>query len=617
MEDHCAIPTTAIDVPSRDVMKRWNNAKLRRDHAAATASMNASVQSLTRRMRLAQAYKQHSLTQHSVFQIYFGGDPRTRQVTPKWTPPTPAPPPPLLPDPSAPVESCPDRIVVCKLVPDRRRVLVAGDDDDALTVSPCSSSRPTSGGGARLFLKRRDLLEEYNESVDVYQCRLCGRTFSSVTGYKYHARLNVCQKDRQKAREAEEGRLVNLNNRAEKLRQRQSMALLQQQQSLANPWSIMPSSAAGQSSFQSRHLFHGKFEPAKRPTPRQRTKETSIYPQVLLGLGFKVLPKGQKPVTLSAFRPRGAPRSFGRTKATSETVAQPMTLTQYEREQELAAVKAPQKQQPPKQKFVSPRDTLAKLYAQFRLEQSKQLGPMYDSVFKALGFRKPKPLSSKKPPKKRPKKKKQKRKRKVSKPKPPPPKASVQKRVVQKPARPVRLEKPLPQVVDVRVLVGEIDAGRYPSIKRVPDQKHSDFCILCKQKTRPLLWCTACPKAFHLSCIRKRYTIKNPEPGDDSLCHYCIGVLHSRRVRAQKRLEEKIGEQASRRSESSPQELLTQGVVVAGREYECVAAQACQINDLTELLQDAKVRLSNCMEISKINSVRQQMISSSESLALF
>ena len=99
------------------------------------------------------------------------------------------------------------------------------------------------------------------------------------------------------------------------------------------------------------------------------------------------------------------------------------------------------------------------------------------------------------------------------------------------------------------------------------------------------------------------------------MCSSCIGLVNSRRARAEKRREEKIGDNATR-SEAHELQQLARGVV-AGREYDCVSTQVCQINDLKELLQDTKVRLSNCMEISKINAVRQGMISSSESQALF
>ena len=70
--------------------------------------------------------------------------------------------------------------------------------------------------------------------------------------------------------------------------------------------------------------------------------------------------------------------------------------------------------------------------------------------------------------------------------------------------------KPLPPIIDIRVLVGEVEAGRYPSIKRYKDD-HDDICYICKGRGN-LVSCDFCCKAVHFPCLLQRFTVKEPEP---------------------------------------------------------------------------------------------------------
>jgi hypothetical protein len=622
VQDNRAIPVAELASDIQSLSKKWKSAKMRRDQHAVNTNTNAAVQSLARRCRLSELYTTNNLTQVSVFAVYFGMDPR-RIYPDEWKNTGNVSIDSLGPDPATPTESYPDRIVCCKLVPDRRKFLTpVGGGGDALVVS----SSAICIGETRMFLRRSELKEEYMESLDVHVCSLCGNGFLSLSGYKYHVKLSVCVQSKKKEKEVRDGRFALTDQRAQRLVLRQKVA--------------QPKSDA-------------KL-PAKRQATKHRAKYASIYPQVLLALGFKVLPRGEKPVTVSAYRPCGASRSFNGTiqsdSTTVDTAAQPDPKIETEEEPQppqsiAAAVIFPRKTMKRLQeKIVSPDEILSGLYANLRAEQSMSLGPVYPSVFKALGFPDPKhvlkSLRERQLKKKRKIKKAHKRSPKTLKPsgtkasaaKPPavvlPQPANLLARAPESPtaASTAQLSKPLPPIVDVNVLVGEIEAGRYPSIKRVvpADTLRGDRCALCKKEAggRPLLFCTFCPQSFHWSCLRRRFTIKDPEPEDDLMCHCCIGVIHSRRVRAQKRRLEKqvngsIVVSPDDSKEAEMDEMLLVRSIVEGREYECVAAQVRRINDLTELMRDAELRVSNCLELSRINAVRRQTIASCETRALF
>mmetsp|Transcript_14099 Transcript_14099/g.16397 ORF Transcript_14099/g.16397 Transcript_14099/m.16397 type:complete len:427 (+) Transcript_14099:929-2209(+) len=96
-------------------------------------------------------------------------------------------------------------------------------------------------------------------------------------------------------------------------------------------------------------------------------------------------------------------------------------------------------------------------------------------------------------------------------------------------------------IIDIRPLVEEIRAGRYPSIQEYTGER-SDICCLCKNKDGEMYYCEFCENAEHLSCVQSRVTIRDPEPDDEFMCHRCIQTIMSRRARAEKRRLQKLEE---------------------------------------------------------------------------
>jgi hypothetical protein len=210
------------------------------------------------------------------------------------------------------------------------------------------------------------------------------------------------------------------------------------------------------------------------------------------------------------------------------------------------------------------------------------------------------------------------------------------------PPRRKRDRKALP-IFDMRPLAGEIRAGRYPTMKArdSDDPPHSKTCALCKKVVRdeknpqkdPLLPCDFCEKQVHLSCMLSKIIIKEPEPGEDFMCYYCINCLCTRRARAERRRLEKLTNEHASTSTCVPVLDVTSTIVVTqhrlatdpaivpvkelvsfteraveGREYDCVVAQGRRLHDLVELTRDSQKRLAQHAETTRMNAARQQML---------
>lgn len=612
MDDSRARPTGFLPPDLMNVMKRWGSARAKRDSQFFHYFASVASQSRARRILLQELHQQGRMTQSNVFQVYFRSDNlynfsgRTKNVHGFHDS--------LRPDPSLPMESFPDRMVTCRLIPDQRKRIYTDDYDerDRDHVSNVSNSARHT----LLFLRRSLLKEEYLENVPVYKCKDCGGEFSSSTGYKYHAVNAVCRQKKRKEFENEDGRRATIARRAEVLLQKyraQQHHQQQQQQSLVRPkepHQVQTNKSAERFGILQIH------QPMTTLSKKAR-KDPSLYPQVLISLGYKLLPKVEKPRVVSAFGPRKKrPPASKDEKKVDNTVdpqhsdgggesrpplngcSEPFNDEVHVKTE---SVSCPSVIIPPLEKedgIVDPRDTLLKLRWQLKFEQSKFMGPIYPTVYRALRFKKWSPREAKKPSE-RPKRMEVKRTRKVMK------------------------YPSLPPLVDPMALVGEIEAGRYPSIKPLPnDYPRDKNCFICKtiKVSEELHQCTYCPRVFHWKCSCTQFTTKMPEPEDKVLCAKCIRVIQSRRVRAEKRQREKYSdnplllEVEEKKAAADAVTLATR--LVSGREYECVAAQGVRVNDLAELLRDAQLRLSNCMEISRINAVRRGYLEELESNVL-
>jgi hypothetical protein len=236
----------------------------------------------------------------------------------------------------------------------------------------------------------------------------------------------------------------------------------------------------------------------------------------------------------------------------------------------------------------------------------------------------------------------------------PPPKKRRRRRnaesnVTTKPTEPV--------VIDIRPLVEEVRAGRYPSMK-VYNGEHLNICFLCKTEGEDVLHCEFCMNSEHLGCVKSKVTIQDPEPDDDFMCHRCIQTVLARRARAEKRRLEKLNEAMKENGVSMHGISLEQAKNAAKLKREVVWSQSefdshitsynkcpnggpggliccrqCttsysrllsetakemevqtlsgvgrEVSELLELLHDAQVRLKEAVDVSDCNDIRREMI---------
>lgn len=296
------------------------------------------------------------------------------------------------------------------------------------------------------------------------------------------------------------------------------------------------------------HMLKTQIKRRTRPDKKEKRRNVSVYPQVWLSLGFKFVAK--KPPT----KPKPAP------KAAVEEEEEPLD------------------------------DVLSRLKNELRREEDHKHGVMYPGVFDSLKFRRPPPMW-----KLLEEQEKQLKRAEAA-------AARKRKREAERQQQ-LKLLGP-PPIVDIQVLADEVDTGRYPSIKRF-DGEHVEFCSICKQPNN-LLDCDFCEHAVHLDCMRRKHTIKDPEPQEDFMCHSCIQYVQDRRRRAEKRRLEK----QEKALKKSGQSLLTMsaGLGVAGTEYHDVAALGHELRDLTELIRDAQGRLRQSIGVSKVNDTRRSML---------
>ena len=105
----------------------------------------------------------------------------------------------------------------------------------------------------------------------------------------------------------------------------------------------------------------------------------------------------------------------------------------------------------------------------------------------------------------------------------------------------------------------------------------------------------------------QKFTLKPPEPEDDFMCHRCCQYILARRARAEKRRLDKeklLGGDPNRLALVETQEQTPK----EGNEYTDLAAKGQETSELIELLQDARLRLLQSIETTKINNVRRRIM---------
>ena len=563
-------------------MKLYHNAVAKRQARDQKHLLNVAVMSLARRKLLRQAHDAQSSTTDEVAamgtcskaskdvssfvdairQAYLvcGDVPHLASSAPKRK---------ELEDPSAPASSFPDRIVECKLLPDQRPRLVGYCDKDdpaafhnLLLLDGLAKSYTNSN---RIFIQRRLLTTSYSLDGERYYCPVCYQCFTSKPGYKYHVDMESCVKKAQIKSKAEQQQRDIIESRALQLVDQYRIVDIKSEVDVA-----MRPDVRGQQS-QNLNDNHGIHNAQLNENTDQTADDANvIHPDAVLAqleselyraLGQSIGPI--YPDTWRALGYRKAPKS---------------AMKQITRNEIITGVSTTNKN------------------TGSRIGEST-VNDASVSAKSALGA-----VSGL---------------------------ASTPKPII-----------PSPTIIDIRPLAQEIDAGRYPSMKRFvnedPDGRDTE-CAICKQVDPPsfgkskghhgdidekVLPCDFCRQVEHYTCAITKFTIKYPEPCDDFMCHNCIGVVSTRRTRAERRRLEKListnADSATLESfvlqqpgvnQEKQKEIvsLTNGIV-RDREFECVAAQGRRLDELNILLRDAQARLSLAIDVEDINEHRLSLL---------
>jgi hypothetical protein len=587
INDDRAIPYYDFESPNevdfttnlRKQMKLYNNAVLKRQNRDQKQMVNVAILSLARRILLRQAYDDHRRMSRYVpvrsddkkdsfvdavrYAYLVCGDVPNRSSNEPIRKD--------LEDPSAPASSFPDRIVECKLLPDQRpRYIGDYDKDDPATIHnfrPLEGLAKAYSDSDRIFIQRRLLTTPYSIDSERYYCPVCYQCFTSKPGYKYHVEAESCVKKAQSKSQVTQQHLSMIESRAIQLVEQNSMVDVKSSVDVVT---------------------------THRVSDRQ-------------------LRNVQENHTIQAAEAIETPELKADTNIADDT------------------------------KLMHPDAILAQLESEMYRALGQTIGPIYPEVWKVLGYRKALPKSKKQAKRNdgiAPSPVVQKKNRNTT---------SIEQAVVVSPkaasTTAVALSSipkpilPSPPIIDIRPLAQEIDAGRYPSMKRYvcedADGRDAE-CAICKSVEPPLiitsngptdgveklLPCDFCRQAEHYVCAITKFTIKYPEPCDDFMCHNCIGVVATRRTRAERRRLEKLisinADSAALEAvvlqqpivhQKKQQEIisLTNGIV-RDREFECVAAQGRRLDELHILLRDAQTRLSLALDAEDINHHRLSLI---------
>jgi hypothetical protein len=652
--DDRAVPT-ATEIPQKmvDLCKSWNSSQTKQQIQIRKLYSSVAVKSLLRRSHLQDYYEQNLTTRNTVWKAYFGEDPRR---IPEDLHSQPV----LMPvstksDPLNPLDCYPDRMVECVLIPDERnRFLGLGEE-----LGKANASQGVTG--ARLLLRRRLLTDPYIVNADLFLCKKCGKGFTSKPGCKYHMASEVCIVKAKKAAEIASQMRVDVQRRCERERKKPPPKPKPRDPPRSNrrpkDLAVYPTIwltlgfhlvalgpiARHMSAFEKRKvLSRAKKRPTDEVVQEESTTEiqnwstTDVSPDIEIE-GDSDVSDFQNPgellddlkARLATFTPSGKKRS--RKEVQKKSTIEP-TPKEGDESPVIENAKKKKSRKKAKKKSITEvtisdaKSTRAKVQKKSGKEVTKSalkrvyekpsieidinkrdrnfdnpgeilnglkaslaketLGAMYPSVLTALGYR-----LIPEPPKKRRVFKQRKRKKKEKEPPP---------------------QRPVPPVVDVRVLVKEVESGRYPSMGRlVGDVDHDDICYICKKEGN-LVCCDFCSKAVHFDCMRTRFTLPYPELRDDFMCNHCIQAIMSRRNRAEKRRLEKAGVDltlATVPDDATAATRLTRELV-EGMEYDCVAAQGREVNDLVRLVRDSQIRLQRHSEMVKMNKIRRVLMQS-------
>jgi len=567
VRDDRDVPTGELATDIKKKLQSYQSQKKRMEVRKMKKHDEASSLLRVRRNKINTLYEKgirnKSLTFHAYFEKYSltctsPGD--------RLAKPPPIVGEPSLEDPYAMKSFCPDRIVECILIPDERQRYLSAETHTPIDIT---ESALTGTKPIKMFLKRRLLTEVYNPSAPVYLCIDCGRKFSSFAGMRYHCTAKVCIESNLKESE----KRMKRQEKIESSRQYYSTIRLppppQQQQPRQS---------------QRNHGIHGSSTTTRETRKKKSKAPTAMYPEVLISLGFHLLKQDMKfdhvqnlPLIkpddwIVGYSEGGGGGGGGDVRNHDDTPDPTRRMVD------------------PSQLVESLRRQVSKQQKDYQLVAADQKhGTMYKEVFKSLGY-------IRGPTRPRRHTLSAVRKRRLSSKLP-----DGTIAVISSP-QPIR---PKPPIIDTRALADEILAGRYPSIKKYEGDDHYDYCAMCKDGG-DLICCDFCRNAEHLSCLRERFTVKDPEPEDYFICHRCIGMINSRRNRAEKRRLEKQQREDERQKNDALEEKRLNPGIQSGMEYPYMAEKAKEMNELVELLQDAQTRLKQALATSRMNKMRRK-----------
>jgi hypothetical protein len=514
-----------------------------------------------RRENINELYTNNKVTQRSVFRAYLDVDAELMKMDPPE-------------DPLSPVDAFPDRIVECFWIADRRQYFDQNGNELEKFFHELESPM-------KLYLRRRLLKEQYQEDGTVYSCEECAQKFNNHPAWKYHTDNQPCHRKKrmtQSKRKESEAKIVK------------AVATLRQKDVILGV-------------------------PNNRVWKKKKNCKPSygLYPEVLIALGFKLVTEeiSSRPplppltlVKVTDSNPSDKPQTdqlTARKSVKTQTIAsedgeaaESPTATGNTKAagDPLAQLNKNKVQGAMPKEDEDPRVVLRQLQREYKAIQGdidrKQYGPMYPGVYKSLGFHFPVTFPRVEGKivkvvkvKMAPPKKDQKRKRKLP---------------------PVL---PLAPIVDPKALIDEVLSGRYPSMKPFEGAVHMAICSVCKEKEGDLLCCNFCKHVEHIECFRTKFSIKDPEPGEEFMCHKCMGIVISRRNRAEKR---RLNLYAKENKEKEEEQEMGSCQDMRNQEYHLVAARGCETNELVELLRDSQIRLKQSVRQMEMNNMRRRML---------
>ncbi|KAG7349559.1 CpXC protein [Nitzschia inconspicua] len=579
IRDNMATPTADPIQDAAAKVKKFKNDVGKHENRVRKYMIQRFAQLRARRERINALYQKGEVSQKPIFKAYL--DPLHERIT--FVPPK---------DPLDVAGSFMDRIVECEWIADERTRF----QGDAREEQEFKLEKP--GELSRLFLRRRLLTEKYDGDGSVYFCDDCGKAFSNLPSHTYHTDQKPCKRRNERETSRREEIELKIQISAKTLRTEEAII----------------------------HEAIRRY-PFK---PRQRKSDsTSVYPEVLLALGFQLVKKEEHSRevmrrAIEELRAAAAARDSARNANSAPSASDPAERADKNNDEIIIDNVGKSTKSSPSQKVAGKEEPKLEhpllvmeglrkeLKREMRIADDKTHGSMYSEVYHSLGFEYP----GLKPPKiERPKMtvvviKRKKNPIRLN------PKQNFSK-VEQKPlpsppvpAPPPEVPLPpigsLPSIIDPQALIEEALVGRYPSINRY-NGEHSDVCLICKQFGQ-LLCCDFCETAEHWMCFRTKYTTKALEPGEDFMCHKCIGVVIARRNRAEKRRIGKVRIKGTNTNDDGSRGPSKNKQSDGNKQYHEVAEKGQSANELVELLRDSQDRLNQSVARLEMNNLRRKMM---------